>query len=157
MHGKEAVTRRWLGVFAALVFFGLLIWLSDRVTMQGERTIYAVNCQDGSWQGSVCTGRLVIGERYAFRASPRRHEVIYWIRGSEAPSGIYNDCTVVDRDNWSCNVRVDQRPTIAYQMANGRPTPGVQGITLPFHDVPKWKWWLIRWGFPFFSDTGDQT
>ena len=56
-----------------LVVFGVLIWLSDRVTLQGERTVFTVKCEHGAWQGSHCTGKLVPGERYAFRASPRRH------------------------------------------------------------------------------------
>jgi len=137
-----------------MALFGVLIWASDRVTMQGERTIYSVDCESGAWQGSHCTGRLVPGERYAFRASLRRHEVIYWRRASDAPSGKFSDCTVVDRDNWSCNVQANQQPTIAYEMRNGRPTR-VQGLVLPFRDVPKWKWWLLQFGVPFFSDAID--
>jgi len=125
------------------------------VTLQGERTIYSVNCAQGVWEGLQCTGRLVADERYVFRANARRHEVIYWVRGSNAPSGTYTDCTVIDRDNWSCNVRTDLPPTIAYEMANGRPTQGGHGLTLPFHHVPKWKWWLMRIGVHTFSEAND--
>jgi len=140
-----------------LVVFGVLIWLSDRVTLQGERTVFTVKCEHGAWQGSHCTGKLVPGERYAFRASPRRHEVIYWIRGSQTPSGTYTDCTVLDRDNWSCNVRSDRQVTIAYQMVNGRPTQGGHGLALPFHDVAKWKWWLMKLGLDLFSNANDSS
>jgi hypothetical protein len=137
---------------AALLLFAAVIWLSDRITLQGERTIYTVDCAGGAWEGTRCNGRLVSGDRYAFRASPRRHEVIYWKRGSADPSGTYSDCTVVDRDNWSCNVRVDQKAAIAYEMKNGRPTGGGPGLTLPFHDVPKWKWWALQLGIPGLSE-----
>jgi len=149
------VVSRLLGIVGVVVLFAALIWSSDRVTLQGERTIYLVECRNGVWQGSHCTGQLAPLERYVFRASPRRHEVMYWIRGSEAPSGKYTDCTVIDRDNWWCNVRADQQPTIAYEMANGRPTRGVQGLVLAFHDVPKWKWWLMRFGVALFTDAND--
>ncbi len=131
------------------------LWVSDRITLQGERTIFTARCEQGAWQGARCTGRLVPGERYAFRASARRHEVIYWIRNSDAPSGKYTDCTVADRDNWSCNVQANQQPSIAYEMIKGRPTrTGVEAI-LPFHAVPKWKWWLMRAGFTAFTDADE--
>ena len=123
--------------------------------MQGERTIYSVDCKSGQWQGLHCTGNLLPADRYAFRASKRRNEVIYWIRDSEKPSGKYTDCTVVDRDNWSCNVHLNQAPTIAYEMADGRPKRGAQGLALPFRDVPKWKWWLLRLGVDLFSNASD--
>jgi hypothetical protein len=138
--------RRTLYVLLVVVAITLLVWGSDRITLQGERTIYTVKCEQGVWDGTRCTGRLVAGERFAFRASPRRNEVIYWIRNSNAPSGKYSDCAVKDRNNWSCNVQVGQLPSIAYELTDGRPTRSDGGLTLPFHDVPKWKWWLIDIG-----------
>lgn len=144
--------KRLLFGVVILVLFGLLVWSSDRITLQGERTIFTVNCENGAWEGPHCSGTLVPGERYAFRASVRRHEVIYWIRGSTGPSETYSNCTVVDRDNWSCNVRMDQTTALAYEMKNGRPTGGGQGLAIPFHDVPKWKWWVMRLGLHPFSD-----
>jgi hypothetical protein len=120
------------------------IWASDRITLQGERTIYTVECVDGAWDGDRCGGRLVPGPRYAFRASVRRHEVIYWIRDSAAPSGKYTDCTVTNRDNWRCSVQRDQPMPLTFAMHDGRPTGGGAGLTVPFHEVPKWKWWAIR-------------
>lgn len=132
-----------------------LVWASDRITLQGERTIYTVDCAQGVWEGNRCTGRLVPGPRYAFRASARRQEVIYWIRGSEAPSGKYTDCSVKNRDNWSCKVKVDQPATVAYEMDDGRPTRGAPGLTVAFHDVPKWKWWAIRGGVGVFTVASD--
>jgi len=147
---KRRLSARILqGVFLALAL-SLLVWGSDRITLQGERTIYAVECAGGVWEGNRCSGRLAVGPRYAFRASPRRHEVIYWIRDSTAPSGKFTDCSVTNRDNWSCNVQIGQ-PAAAYEMRDGRPTRGTQGLAVPFHDVSKWKWWAIRGGLDIFS------
>jgi hypothetical protein len=140
-------------LFAALV--AIPLWASDRITLQGERTIFTARCVQGTWQVAHCTGHLAPGERHAFRASVRRHEVIYWIRDSNAPSGKYSDCTVVDRDNWSCNVEVNQQPSIAYEMVKGRPTrAAVEGI-LPYRAVAKWKWWLMNAGLTVFTDADD--
>jgi hypothetical protein len=158
-HNKE-VRRGWtatrIALALAVVALGsALLWTTDRITLQGERTIYAVDCADGAWSGSACTGRLVAGPRYAFRASAARREVLYWVRGSGAPSGKLTDCTVTDRDNWSC-AAVDVKPaTIAFEMVKGRPTRSGNALTLPFHSVPKWRWWLIKAGFGGFHEARD--
>jgi len=147
---RRRFVQAFTGVFILAVVV-VLIWASDRITLQGERTIYSVDCAQGTWDGNRCTGRLVPGPRYAFRVSPRRHEVIYWIRESEAPSGKYTDCSVKDRDNWTCNVQIGQPAAAAYEMKDGRPTRGTRGLTIAFRDVPKWKWWAIRGGAGFFT------
>jgi hypothetical protein len=145
------VLKLFLG-FLALTILVTLFWASDRITMQGERTIYTVRCERGAWEGVRCTGMLVPSERHAFRASKSRHEVIYWIRESDAPSGKYTDCSVTDRDTWTCNVRAGQKPTIAYEMVRGKPTRTGASSLLPFHAVPKWKWWLMDVGVSVFSE-----
>jgi hypothetical protein len=143
--------RRLVWVVLALLLVAALLWFSDRITLQGERTIFTVDCAAGSWEGARCTGHLVPGNRYAFRASKARQEVLYWIRGSDAPSGRYTDCTVTDRDNWSCNVVTGGTPsTIAFEMVRGEPTRVGSGLALPYHSVPKWKWWLMDAGFSGF-------
>jgi hypothetical protein len=134
-----------LGV-AVLGAFALMIWASDRITLQGERTIYTVRCEPDVWQDTRCTGRLVPGDRYAFRASALRQEVIFWIRGSTEPSGKYSDCKVADRDNWTCSIQPGQKASIANEMKKGRPTRAYDGRVSPYHHVPKWKWWLVRSG-----------
>ena len=94
--------RAWLVlVLAALA---ILVWASDHITLQGERTIYSVTCEGGAWDGLRCTGRLAAGDRYRFRASPSRNEVLYWVAGSRAPSGKYTDCKVASRDNWTLSL-----------------------------------------------------
>ena len=144
-------------IFGLLAFMvvAALAWASDRITLQGERTIYTVRCEQGIWQGTRCTGQLVPAERYAFRASRSRHEVVYWIRESGTPSGKYTDCTVADRDNWSCNVGVDQTTSFAHEMLRGKPTRTGVGHVLPSRAVPKWKWWLMHAGVDLFTDASD--
>lgn len=147
---KPKSLRRTLYVVLVVAAMSLLVWGSDRITLQGERTIYTVKCEGGAWDGTRCTGRLVAGERYAFRASARRNEVLYWVRNSNAPSGKYTECAVKDRNNWSCKAQAGQQPSIAYELTDGRPTRSDGGGTLPFHDVPKWKWWMIDMGLGSF-------
>lgn len=145
-----------LVVVLLLLLIVALLWGSDRITMQGERTVYTVECDRGTWTGRVCTGKLVPGKRYAFRASITRHEVVYWVRSSPAPSGKYPDCKVSDRDNWSCKIAVDSVPTtIAHEMTKGRPTRTGGEHVLPFHSVSKWKWWLMEIGVLVFTKADD--
>jgi hypothetical protein len=105
-------------VVTVLVFLAGVIWTSDQVTLEGERTIYSVNCADGTWSGLRCTGRLVPGDRYRFRASRTRNEVVFWIAGSTEPSGIHRDCTVRDRGNWTCNTKAGDQQSVTNEMAH---------------------------------------
>jgi len=148
---KRKFRSRLIPAVFILLILVALVWGSDRITLQGERTIYTVECAQGVWDGTTCTGHLVAGPRYAFRALPRRHEVIYWIRDSQTPTEKYTDCTVKNRDNWSCNVEVGKSSSVAYEMVDGRPTRGMLGLTVQFHDVSKWKWWVIKCGARFFN------
>jgi len=107
------------------------------------------------WEGNRCTGTLVPGPRYAFRASPRRHEVLYWVRGSEAPSVTFTGCDVSNRDNWRCAAPPGQPQAIANEMRDGRPARNGDGPAARFHHVPKWKWWAIRSGINLFTDALD--
>jgi hypothetical protein len=129
-----------------------IIWASDRVSFQGERTVYSVDCKGGQWDGLRCTGKLVPGPQHRFRASKSRQEVLFWVAGSKEPSGKYTDCQVKDRGNWTCNMGVEQKSAIAYEMADGKPTRGGSGLTQPFHAIEKWKWWVLKAGIPAFSE-----
>jgi hypothetical protein len=60
--------RTWLFVIATLAVLAAMAWASDTVTLQGERTIYTVECRQGGWQGQHCSGRLAAGDRFRFRA-----------------------------------------------------------------------------------------
>lgn len=134
--------------FAALAFvfllLGLLAWVSDWVTLQGEHTIYTVNCQGGEWKGLACSGKLAAGERYRFRSSKSRGEVLFWIAYSSAPSGKFTGCRVQSRDNWSCPRQEGQPPTVAHELLRGRPTGFVPGYDKPYRAVSKLKWLLLE-------------
>lgn len=135
-------------VVAAMTIF---IWASDRITLDGQRTIYTVTCEQGTWDGLHCAGRLAAGDRHRFRASRSRHEIVHWIAGSTRPSGKFSDCDVTDRDNWTCKPQTGEQPTIAHALADGRPVPQIAGPDQPFHAVRKWKWWALDAGIPIVS------
>ena len=139
--------RRWLAGCLAIALFALGVWASDRITWQGERTVYTVGCVGGKWAGLSCSGRLVAGERHRFRASRTRQEVLYWVVGSSTPSGKFGDCRVKNRGNWSCNVLAGPPPTIAHEMDDDRPVNFVPGLDVPYRAVAKWKWALLDAGF----------
>ena len=143
--------RALLYILVIVGALGVFIWASDRITLEGERTIYTVNCEQGAWDGLRCTGRIAAGDRHRFRSSRSRREVVYWIAGSAAPSGKYSDCDVTDRDYWSCKSRAGELPTITHELSDGRPVQRAAGIDLPFHAVTKWKWWALRLGIPGFT------
>jgi len=142
--------RTLLYIMVIVVALGVFIWSSDHITLEGERTIYTVTCEQGAWDGLRCAGRIAASDRYRFRSSRSRREVVYWIAGSAAPSGKYSDCNVTDRDYWSCKAGAGEQPTIAHELMDGRPVPSAAVADLPFHAVVKWKWWLLRMGIPGF-------
>jgi hypothetical protein len=141
------MTGQWaILVVALVVVLSVAVWASDRISYDGERTIYTVHCENGAWDGLRCNGKLTAAERYRFRASKSKQEVLYWIVGSPVPSGKYTNCAVKDRGNWSCKVGIDQPPTIAFAIIDDRPISTDTGPVLPFYAVRKWKWWLLRVG-----------
>jgi hypothetical protein len=143
-----AMARPLIYLLVIVGALGVFIWSSDRITLEGQRTIYTVTCEHGDWDGLRCSGRLAAGDRYRFRSSRSRNEVAYWIAGSAAPSGKYTDCNVTDRDFWSCKPQAGEPPSITHELSDGRPVQRVAGVDLPFHAVTKWKWWVLRMGIP---------
>lgn len=134
-----------LFVLAAL---GLAAWATDSITLDGERTIYTAVCEQGAWQGSECSGKLVASQRYRFRALKAHSEVLFWIAGDSQPSGKYSKCVIVGGRDWKCQPGDEAARTITHEMARGLPVadPGVH--PLAFHQVEKWKWGLLRLGLP---------
>ena len=139
-----------LAIGLVVIMVGVLVWAGDKISLQGERTIHTVQCLDGNWEGWRCTGVMVASDRYRFRASRSRQEVIFWIAGSKQPSGKYTDCVVKDRDNWRCNASSGQPAMIAHALVNGRPDNNGTGPS-SIRFVRKWKWWLLRSGIHAFS------
>lgn len=72
---------RWISLVGVVVVI-IAIWASDKIGWEGERTVYTARCEGGNWLDGHCTGRLVPSDRYRFRASRSRQEVMYWIVGS---------------------------------------------------------------------------
>ncbi len=149
------MARKWLALSFTLLVLAIMIWSSDKISYEGERTVYSVRCEQGLWEGWRCTGRLAAGDRYRFRASRSRQEVLYWTVGSSGASGKFADCTVVDRGNWKCTKVAGQLPTITHEMVKGHPTRDEVGALLPFHAVPKWQWWLLDAGVPVTNHATD--
>ena len=134
-----------LVLFCGVVFSA---WSTDSITLQGERTIYTAACQQGTWQGSECSGQLVAAQRYRFRALKAHNEVLFWTSGASGPSGKYTECLITDGRNWQCKPNADAHLTITHEMAHGYPVQDAQVHELAFHPVQKWKWQLLSLGVP---------
>jgi hypothetical protein len=145
--------RTWLAVIAILAITAAAAWASDAITLQGERTVYTVDCRQGQWQGPTCSGTLAAGRLYRFRALRKHAEVMFWTVGaSDEPSGKFTSCRIVDGRNWTCAPNADAARTITLQMQHGAPVPDATGMVRPFHAVAKWRWWLLRSGIPIGRD-----
>lgn len=133
-----------IAIVAALGFAG---WASDFVTMQGERTVYTVDCVGGAWQGDHCAGRLTASTRYRYRALKRQHQVVFWTVGTSESSGRFSDCSIQDGRNWVCQRgSADATRSITLQMAQGTPVADAGANTRPFRAVSKWRWLLLNRG-----------
>lgn len=147
--------RALLSVLAIVVIALASAWASDAITLQGERTIYTVECKDGQWQGAACTGRLVAGDRYRFRALKAHGEVVFWTSGSSAPTEKFTGCQIDDGRNWSCPPSAVAAKTVTLRMLHGRPVLHPADGTKPFHAVEKWRWWLAKYDLPAGSEAGN--
>ena len=152
-HSRFSINVRVLAVAILAVIAGF-IWASDSITLQGERTVYTAECQRGAWQGQRCNGTLLAGARYRFRALPSRREVDLWVSGVSQPLAKFTDCEVVDGRNWTCRPGSDASRTIALEMVRGHPVQSANGLTMPLHAVPKWRWYLLRCAIPLGNDIG---
>ena len=144
------MVRVWVSVTAICGLLLFAAWASDFITMQGERTIYTVECRDGAWDGERCAGKLVAGQRYRYRALTPHKEVIFWTVGTDEPSGKFAECAIKDGRNWVCKPNGDAPRSITLQMAEGVPIAGES--TRPFRAVSKWRWMLLRRGFGAGAD-----
>ena len=129
-----------------LLLMAAWAWLTDFVTIQGESTVYTVACSKGEWRGDTCTGELAQGDRYRFRALPRRKEVLFWTLGKSEPSGRFTGCEIQDGRNWICPPSADAPRTITLSLVHGRAVHDAAGGTQAFHAVQKWRWLVLQWG-----------
>ena len=136
---------KWVFVtgLSILVFF---IWTTDQITLQGERTVYTVECSGGTWDGNRCSGELVAGPRFRYRALKGHGEVLFWVLGVAEPSAKLTACTVRDGRNWACPPSPDAPRSITLAISQGDPVRNAAWPTRPFHAVSKVTWMLLRLG-----------
>jgi hypothetical protein len=147
---------KWAIAGVIIIVLGIALWGSDKITYEGERTIYTVRCEQGNWEGLACKGKMVAGDRYRFRASVSKQEVLYWVVASSQPSGKFSNCKVKDRGNWECeeSANAGQPATITRSMVNGRPKREEGHHSIPFRAVPKWVWFVLDSGVHVYSKAG---
>jgi hypothetical protein len=143
------MSRPWMVLVPVIAVLSIIIWASDFVTLQGERTIYTVRCELGTWVGDQCLGKLVAAERFRFRALNAHGEVLFWIVGSSEPSGKFTECVIKDGRNWSCKANADAAKSITLEIAQGHPMPDPSGTARPFHAVSKLTWMSLKYRMPF--------
>ena len=141
-------------VVIVIALGSFLSWITDFVTLQGERTIYTVECRQGTWSGNRCTGKLAAAERYKFRALRDHSEVLFWIAGSAAPSGRMAPCVIKSGRHWSCEANADSPRSITLEMSKGHPVQNPVGNTRPFHEVSKITWLLLNNGIVLTDTAG---
>lgn len=132
------------------VFFLILaaaIWSTDSVTLQNERTIYTADCIKGVWQSNKCSGEMLAGSRYRYRALKARSEVIFWIAGSNEPSRKLVNCKISDGRNWSCPIlNNDAGNSVTLGMKHGVAVSNPEWPTRPLHPVSKMFWYMLNMG-----------
>ncbi|MES2581395.1 MAG: hypothetical protein V4627_01655 [Pseudomonadota bacterium] len=130
---------RWIAT-SLLVLMVYFIWTTDKITFQGERTVYTVSCANGTWEANRCSGELAAGPRYRYRALKARGEVLFWVLGANEPSSKLTGCTIQDGRNWSCPVSADAKNSITLALASGEPQRNAAWPTRPMHAVSKMTW-----------------
>ncbi len=139
--------RSWLVILPILLAAAVAIWAADIVNLQGERTVYTAGCNEGKWEGDLCTGKLVAAERFRFRALRVHREVFFWNVGvASDPSGKFTDCEISNGRNWVCKPEATGPKSITLSMARGKPVRDASGQTRPSHPVSKFTWTLLTYG-----------
>jgi hypothetical protein len=142
--------RIWLIVSAVVGLLGIAVWANDFITLQGERTVYTAACEQGAWVANRCTGKLVAGDRYRFRALKAHNEVFFWIAGDRTqPAGRFTECEIRDGRNWKCKPNADAPRAITLELSHGRPVIDPAAATQAYHAVSKWRWELMQYGISF--------
>ena len=148
----------WPLLFSVLLALLFAVWLTDGVTFEGQRTTYTANCQDGTWNGPACTGQLIAGERFRFRALKAHREVLFWTAGAaNEASGKFTNCEIQSGRNWVCEANSDLPRTITREMVHGIPVPDATGKARPFHRVSKLRWHLLYLGIPTGNSVNQDT
>lgn len=145
--------RTGLLLLGVSVVVGAAAYATDFVTLQGERTVYTADCKQGVWKGDQCTGILVAGNRYRFRALKSHGEVLFWTSGVPGPIGKFTECEIANGRNWSCKPNADGSRAVAHAMVRGRP---VLELGRAVHSISKPRWWLLKQGVPTGNSVSDE-
>ena len=43
------MSAKWITGFVIVIGLAIVLWASDRITYDGERTVYTVRCDQGEW------------------------------------------------------------------------------------------------------------
>ena len=148
MNQPQRFKLRWVAI-PLVLGFAFFVWTTDKVTLQGERTIYTVECQAGNWNGNQCSGEIVTGPRFRYRALKQRGEVLFWVLGSQEPSSKLTACAIKDGRNWICPASADSSRSLTLALSRGEPVRNAAWSTRPFHSVSKISWLLLRSGLRF--------
>lgn len=119
--------------------------------MEGERTLYTVQCSEGQWSGRACTGRLMAARSYRYEARPGAHEVVFSVDAAPSQRRRLAPCEVRDARNWSCAAGNDSASSVTLTMVCGQatdPAPPALGLRV----VPKLQWWRLKAGLDFSRD-----
>lgn len=152
---RRMSARMAYGLLVVTLLLMVIAWATDFVTLEGERTIYTVDCSEGTWIGNDCSGRLVVAERYRFRALKAHREVLFWTVGSADPAGKLTGCEVSNGRNWACPPGGDAARSITLRMERGRPSLNDNVLGRRIHRVPKLRWLLLRSGVGWSSSADD--
>ena len=139
MNQSRRSRLRWIAI-TLLAVMAYFIWTTDKITFQGERTVYTVVCNNGEWNANRCSGELTAGPRYRYRALKARGEVLFWVLGTNEPSSKLTGCTIQDGRNWNCPVSPDAKNSITLALASGDPQSNPAWPTRPMHVVSKMTW-----------------
>ena len=142
----------YVSIAGVLVSLCLTAWFNDFVTLHGGKTVYTVDCANGSWQGSQCNGALVAGKRYRFKARKAPGEVLFWVAGSSEPSGKMIQCKIENAKEWTCPLNAGSQGAIIRAMKFGQPVWDHPASAPTQHVVSKWKWLLLQAGYPYFHN-----
>lgn len=131
-----------------LVILIAIVWSTDSVTLQGERTIYTADCNGGQWISNTCSGKMFAGNRYRYRALKAHGEVLFWTVGSSSEtSGKLVNCTIEDGRHWSCPAtNVDAPRSVTLALKHGYPVSNPEWPTRPLHAVSKVAWYRLKIG-----------
>jgi hypothetical protein len=145
MEQSKRFKHRCIAIFA-LLLLAFFIWTTDKITLQGERTIYTVECRNGTWDGDQCSGKLAAGPRFRYRALKAHGEVLFWVLGRQEPSAKLTGCVIQDGRNWTCPVSADAAQSLTLELSGGEAVHNLAWPTRPFHATSKVAWWLLNIG-----------